>query len=125
MSAAFATSQEIAATFPFAFSPIFAFASASVSGLRARTATSAPDWAKRSAIASPNPLLPPVITALFPSRRISISCLLFRVTSGDGEAVDFLQVLGGQRPFRRLQIFLDLFGRRRAGDDAGDRRPVQ
>src|SRR5215468_1047416 len=77
MSAAFDTSQLIAAILrPGALAWIFALASASVPWSRARIATSAPDLAYSSAIAKPSPLLPPVITALFPSKRISMSILL-------------------------------------------------
>src|SRR6516165_7196871 len=79
MSADFDTSQLIAATLrPGAPARILALASASVPWSRARIATLAPDLAYSSAIARPNPLLPPVTTALFPSNRISISEFLQR-----------------------------------------------
>src|SRR3954447_13708424 len=77
MSAAFDTSQLIAATLrPAAPAWILALASARAPGSRARIATSAPDLAYSSAIARPSPLLPPVITALFPSSLMYMSLLL-------------------------------------------------
>src|SRR6516225_9690099 len=77
ISAAFDTSQLIAAILrPGAPAWILALASASVSGLRARIATSAPDLAYSSAIARPSPLLPPVTTALRPFNLMSIPGLL-------------------------------------------------
>src|SRR5581483_12017543 len=55
---------------------IAALAVSSVSAFRARIATFAPDSAKRIAVASPSPLLPPVMRAVRPSSRISIARLL-------------------------------------------------
>src|SRR5271169_548948 len=46
-----------------------------VSTFRARIATSAPASANRTAVARPRPLLPPVISAVRPSSRISIALL--------------------------------------------------
>src|SRR6266481_5163636 len=79
MSAALETSALTVATLPLAPAWIRCLASARVSGLRARIATSAPDAANLCAIARPSPLLPPVITALFPSSLMSISNLLPRL----------------------------------------------
>src|SRR5262245_50527862 len=82
MSATLETSALTVATLPLAPAWIRRLASARVSGLRARIATSAPDAANFSAIASPRPLLPPVITAHFPSSLTSISGLLRRAAGG-------------------------------------------
>src|SRR5579875_2478735 len=98
MASAFETSQLIAATLrPGAPASILALASASVPGSRARIATSAPERAYSVAIARPSPLLPPVITALRPSSRISISAFLLQgcQTRVMGcQPVDLLHVLG-------------------------------
>jgi len=72
-ASAFETSQDTASTRPRAVGAIAARAASNASGRRARMATSAPEAAKRVAIASPRPLLPPVITAVRPSSRISIA----------------------------------------------------
>src|SRR6516162_8852701 len=89
MSAAFDTSQLIAATLrPGALAWILDLASASVPGSRARIATSAPDLAYSSAIARPSPLLPPVTTALLPSSLTSISSLLPRVAPAVRRSAD-------------------------------------
>src|SRR6516225_250075 len=89
MSAAFDTSQLIAATLrPEAPAWILDLASASVPGSRARIATSAPDLAYSSAIAKPSPLLPPVTTALLPSSRTSMSGLLLQVVPAVRRSAD-------------------------------------
>src|SRR5438876_5962599 len=61
-----------------------AFAASSDSAFLARIATRAPDSANLMAVASPRPLLPPVIRAVRPSSRISICALLplVRKTAG-------------------------------------------
>src|SRR5437762_2142533 len=135
MSAAFETSQLIAATLrPGAPAAICCLASASVPGSRARIATSAPDAAYSSAIARPRPLLPPVTIALLPSSRISIaSSSPERCRAGDAptqrlvcrDAVDLVHVFARRRPGRGAHIGLDLLRRGRAGDYARHRRPVQ
>src|SRR5262245_20924427 len=123
MSAAFDTSQLIAAILrPEALASIFAFASASVPGSRARIATFAPDLAYSSAIAKPSPLLPPVIIALLPSSRTSISLLLPRGFLFRGQPIDFLHILGCQRPADGTDVLFDLFRSRGADDDARHRR---
>ncbi len=76
-SSAFETSQDTVSTRPRAVAAIAACACANASGRRARMATSAPEAAKRVAIARPRPLLPPVITAVRPSNRISIVLFSF------------------------------------------------
>src|SRR5215208_5641279 len=149
MSAAFATSQLIAATLrPGAPAWICCFASASAPGSRARIATSAPEAAYSWAIASPSPLLPPVTIALLPSNLISILNSSPEASpdtspyAGEGrvgyvpapspapallcrDAVDVVHLLARQLPAGGADIGLDLLRRRRPGDDAGDRRPVQ
>src|SRR5713101_3556461 len=135
MSAAFDTSQLIAATFrPGAPAAIFCLASASVPGSRARIATSAPEAAYCSAIASPSPLLPPVTIALLPSSRISMTPLLpEKWWAGDApaqrlvcrDAIDLVHVFARRRPRCGADIGLDLLGRGRAGDYARHRRPAQ
>src|ERR1700676_3123005 len=128
MSAAFDTSQLIAATLrPGAPAAIFCLASASVPGSRARIATSAPDAANCSAIARPSPLLPPVTIALLPSNRISMTKLLpeavaCRRCTGAAlfarEPIDLVHVFARQRPAGGIDIGFDLLRRGRAGDDA-------
>src|ERR1700736_1844227 len=76
MSAALETSQGNTATLPLALAATAAFASASTSGRRASSATSAPLAAKRVAIARPSPLLAPVIMAVRPRRLMSMGTLL-------------------------------------------------
>ena len=74
---------------------------------------------------SPSPLLPPVMTALLPSKRTSISILLQVVVSRlitGGQPVDLLHILGVSRQLSRADILLDLLRLGRAGDDAGHRR---
>src|SRR5918911_815261 len=129
MSAAFATSQLIATILrPGAPASICDFASASVPGSRARIATSAPEAAYSCAIARPSPLLPPVMIALLPSNRISMtSPLRNAVPTRAGpvsglppllcrDAVDFVHVLARQDPAGCRDIGGDLLRRRRAGD---------
>src|ERR1700716_2750064 len=60
------------ATRPFPPAPMLLAASSSAPRPRAMIATSAPEAANRVAIASPMPLLPPVMTAVRPARLISI-----------------------------------------------------
>src|SRR5437016_1081169 len=120
MSAALETSALTVATLPLPAAWICCLASARVSGLRARIATSAPEEANFSAIARPRPLLPPVITAHFPSSLISIPGLLpegLRPSSG-GQSIDRLHFFVCQCPARGADILLDLFWPRGAGDDA-------
>src|SRR6516162_11703656 len=57
------------------FAPMVLTASSSASRPRATMATSAPEAANRFAMASPIPLLPPVITAVRPARLTSIRIL--------------------------------------------------
>src|SRR5215510_8031694 len=57
------------------FAPMVLTASSSASRPRATMATSAPEAANRFAMASPMPLLPPVITAVRPARLTSIRIL--------------------------------------------------
>src|SRR5207249_3560779 len=61
-----------------------AFAASSDSAFLARIATRAPDSANLMAVASPRPLLPPVIRAVRPSSRISICGLLPLVRKAAG-----------------------------------------
>src|SRR5258708_2425624 len=60
------------ATLPFAVARIVSSAAANVAASRATIATSAPEADMQIAVARPSPLLPPVINATRPSRRISI-----------------------------------------------------
>src|ERR1700757_2656728 len=102
MSAAFDTSQLIAATLrPGAPAWILALASLRVPWSRARIVTSAPDLAYSSAIAKPSPLLPPVTTAVLPSNRISISLLLLGINSFSRQRIDFLHLPRRQGPCGR------------------------
>src|SRR5580698_4702100 len=78
MSSAFETSHWNVATLPDAPADAVAWASARLSGLRAKIATLAPEAANSFAMARPRPLLDPVMIAVRPSRRTSIGLLPYR-----------------------------------------------
>src|SRR5271166_1810964 len=124
MSSALPTSQEKVATRPRAVAETIPLASSNTSGRRASIATSAPDAANSLAIARPSPLLPPVMTALRPSSRMSMSGLLPQGLRNDkrpspgGQAIDLLHLCSCQCPAGRADILLDLFRPGGPGDDA-------